>query len=144
MPRLAHPQRLRVEDYLAAEDGADLRHESIDGELYAMTGARRQHGLIVGNTYVHPRLRLSGTPWQLFANAMKARLRMAEKDVFYVFRSEMAMHAISRALAITGQDRRGQPPGASARGIPSRCFAGIRVPLGYGGREQESNLPGTA
>jgi Uma2 family endonuclease len=83
MPRLAHHQRLGVEDYLAAEDGADVRHEYIDGELYAMTGASRWHGLIVGNIVAHLRPVLRGTPCQLFANDMKVRLRIAEEDIFY-------------------------------------------------------------
>ena len=83
MPQLAHHQRLRVEDYLAAEDGADVRHEYIDGELYAMTGASRQHGLITLNIAAHLRPRLRGTPCQLFANDMKVRLRIAEQDIFY-------------------------------------------------------------
>ena len=46
MTQFARHQRLSVEDYLAAEDGPDIRHEYIDGELYAMTGASRRHGLI--------------------------------------------------------------------------------------------------
>jgi hypothetical protein len=49
MTNPAHARRLSVEDYLAAEDGAELRHEYIDGELYAMTGASDRHGLITLN-----------------------------------------------------------------------------------------------
>ncbi len=75
--------RLSVTDYLAAEHGADVRHEYIDGELYAMTGASRRHGLITLNlaTFLRPRLR--GSPCQLFANDMKVRLRIADQDIFY-------------------------------------------------------------
>jgi Uma2 family endonuclease len=40
---------LTADNYLIAEDGADSRHEYIDGELYAMTGVSDPHGLIVGN-----------------------------------------------------------------------------------------------
>jgi len=74
---------LSVTDYLAAEDGADVRHEYIDGELYAMTGASRRHGLITLNlaTFLRPRLR--GSPCQLFASDMKVRLRIADQDIFY-------------------------------------------------------------
>ncbi|MTW22163.1 Uma2 family endonuclease [Allochromatium palmeri] len=81
--QLAYASRLSVEDYLASEDGADIRHEYIDGELYAMTGASRQHVLIVGNLYAHLRPLLRGTPCQLFANDLKVRLKIAEQDIFY-------------------------------------------------------------
>jgi len=36
-----------VDDYLAGELQAEQRHEYIDGQVYAMTGASRRHGLIV-------------------------------------------------------------------------------------------------
>ena len=83
MTHLARSPRLTVEDYLVAEDGADIRREYIDGELYAMTGASPQHGLIVGNIYARLRPLLRGTTCQLFANDMKVRLRIAQQDVFY-------------------------------------------------------------
>ena len=41
--------RLSVEDYLAAERSADVRHEYVDGELFAMTGASRAHKAIALN-----------------------------------------------------------------------------------------------
>jgi Uma2 family endonuclease len=83
MPQPTRHALLSVEDYLAREDGADCRHEYIDGRLYAMTGASRAHGLIVGNIHaaLHPRVR--GTACQLFSNDMKVRLRIAEQEIFY-------------------------------------------------------------
>ncbi|HSO79077.1 MAG TPA: hypothetical protein VLQ88_02725 [Chromatiaceae bacterium] len=39
MPQLASYPHLSVADYLASEDGGEVRHEYIDGQLYAMTGA---------------------------------------------------------------------------------------------------------
>ncbi|MBK1653987.1 Uma2 family endonuclease [Allochromatium vinosum] len=80
---LAHASRLSVEDYLASEDGADIRHEYIDGELYAMSGASRQHVIITLNMVAHLRPLLRGTPCQLFANDLKLRLKIAEQDIFY-------------------------------------------------------------
>lgn len=62
MPHLAKSQRLSAEDYVASEDGGDVRHEYIHGQFYAMTGASDRHGLIRGNLFavLHPLLR--GTP----------------------------------------------------------------------------------
>lgn len=82
MTNLARQFHLSVDDYLASEDGAEIRHEYIDGELYAMTGASDRHGLISGNLYAFLRPRLRGTPCQLFANDMKVRLRIADQDIF--------------------------------------------------------------
>ena len=38
---------ISVDEYLAGEQHSELRHEYIDGQVYAMTGASRAHGLIV-------------------------------------------------------------------------------------------------
>ena len=83
MTNLARQFCLSVDDYLAAEDGAEIRHEYIDGEIYAMTGASDRHGLITLNlaTFLRPQLR--GTPCQLFVNDMKVRLKIADQDIFY-------------------------------------------------------------
>jgi Uma2 family endonuclease len=75
--------RLSIEDYLAGEDGADVRHEYIDGQVYAMTGASDRHGLITGNILAALRPLVRGTPCQLFANDMKVRLSISRQDIFY-------------------------------------------------------------
>ena len=46
-PQPATQRRVSVDEYLAGERDAELRHEYIDGEVYAMTGASRTHALIV-------------------------------------------------------------------------------------------------
>ena len=42
--------RISVEDYLAGERDGEVRHEYVAGQVYAMTGASRRHGLINGTT----------------------------------------------------------------------------------------------
>lgn len=74
---------LTVDAYLAGEDGGDIRHEYIAGQVYAMTGASRHHGLITLNIAVALRPRVRGTGCQLFANDMKLRLRFGGDDIFY-------------------------------------------------------------
>ena len=83
MPQLASYPHLSVEDYLASEDGGEVRHEYIDGQLYAMTGASDRHGLITLNIATCLRPLLRGTPCQLFANDMKVRLKISQQDIFY-------------------------------------------------------------
>jgi len=72
-----------VEDYLAGELHSEIRHEYINGQVYAMGGASRSHGLTVNA------LALALTPaarqkhCQLFTSDMKLRLNIAGKTVFY-------------------------------------------------------------
>ncbi|PSB00801.1 Uma2 family endonuclease [Merismopedia glauca] len=40
---------LTIEEYLALEQESEIRHEYVDGEIFAMAGASEAHNLIVGN-----------------------------------------------------------------------------------------------
>ena len=40
---------MTVEEYLAFERRSKIRHEYIDGEVFAMAGSKRNHSLIAGN-----------------------------------------------------------------------------------------------
>ena len=83
MSALAMPSRLSVEDYLAGEEVSDIRHEYVAGEVYAMTGASRVHGLIALNLGAFLRPLLRGGDCQAFISDMKVRLEIAGDDVFY-------------------------------------------------------------
>ena len=42
-----HPlERLGVDDYLQAEQRAEVKHEYLDGQIFAVGGASRAHGLL--------------------------------------------------------------------------------------------------
>ena len=73
---------LSVEDYLAGELASDVRHEYVDGEVYAMVAASDRHGLIAGNLHSAFNLRLPDR-CQVFVSDMKVRIQTAERDVFY-------------------------------------------------------------
>lgn len=66
--------RLSVDDYLEGELKSDVRHEYVDGEVYAMAGAGRAHNLIVTNVVAHLRNRARGTRCLVFAADMKVRV----------------------------------------------------------------------
>ncbi len=74
---------LTVEDYLAGEAAGQIRHEYIDGRVYAMTGANRSHGLIVNALAfaLTPAARRAGC--QLFTSDMKVRLEIGSQTLFY-------------------------------------------------------------
>ncbi|MGC9185943.1 MAG: Uma2 family endonuclease, partial [Thiomonas sp.] len=82
-PQAAKKTRISIDDYLAGERDAETRHEYVDGEVYAMTGASRRHALIVtamtGALLPLARARRC----QLFTNDMKLRLEIAGSTVFY-------------------------------------------------------------
>lgn len=48
--------KLTVKDYLDFERKSEIKHEYFEGEIFAMSGAKRNHNKIVGN--------LSGLLWQ--------------------------------------------------------------------------------
>lgn len=65
---------LSFPDYLEAEESSPIRHEYLNGQIFAMTGSSRDHNLITGN--IHNRLRnhLRGSQCQVFASDMKVRI----------------------------------------------------------------------
>jgi len=46
-------ESVAIDDYLAAEAQATVRHEYLDGEVFAMTGGRERHNRITGNIFFH-------------------------------------------------------------------------------------------
>ncbi len=71
----AEPQRrLTAEEYLAFERESEIRHEYLDGELFAMAGASREHNLIGTNLVaaLHAQVRKQGC--ELYANGMRVRV----------------------------------------------------------------------
>ncbi|MGJ5676203.1 MAG: Uma2 family endonuclease [Nostochopsis sp.] len=50
---------ITIEEYLKVEESGDIRHEYVDGEIFAMAGASEEHNLIAGNIYalLRPHLR---------------------------------------------------------------------------------------
>lgn len=76
-------QRISVENYLDGECDGEVRHEYVAGQIYAMTGASRWHGLIVNALafILTPAAREHGC--QLFTNDMKVYVHQAGEDAFY-------------------------------------------------------------
>lgn len=58
--------RMSVADYLESEKDGAVRHEYLDGEVYARSGASKRHNLISLNLVAQLRDRLRGGPCQVF------------------------------------------------------------------------------
>lgn len=74
---------LSVEEYLAGEQRSEVRHEYLDGVVYAMAGASIRHNLISGNLFTSLRSHLRGSPCGVFIADVKVRLEVATNDIFY-------------------------------------------------------------
>lgn len=61
-------------EYLEGEKNADIRHEYIDGRIYAMSGAKAAHNRIAGNIFAELRSHLKGKPCQPYTADMKVRI----------------------------------------------------------------------
>ena len=78
----ARPDRLlTVEEYLERENRSARRHEYVAGRVYAMTGARIRHALIVSNLVAGIRAAASDGPCRVFTTDLK--LRAAHDRVYY-------------------------------------------------------------
>lgn len=73
MSSLAQP-RYTAEHYLALERQAKHRSEYINGYIFAMAGASRQHNLIAGNVFGELRTQLRGRPCEAYINDMRVKV----------------------------------------------------------------------
>ncbi|MFZ4704192.1 MAG: Uma2 family endonuclease [Candidatus Methylumidiphilus sp.] len=68
------------EDYLQGELLSEIKHEYLDGQVYAMAGASRNHERIAGNMFGEIRNWLKNSPCEPFASDMKVK---AGANFFY-------------------------------------------------------------
>jgi len=72
---------LSVADYLAYETGSEQRHEYLNGELVAMTGASEAHNIIALNLAMALHQHLQNSPWRVYMSDMK--LEVAAANCFF-------------------------------------------------------------
>ncbi|PPD55648.1 MAG: hypothetical protein CTY11_01365, partial [Methylomonas sp.] len=73
--------RFSAEDYLAWEETQAGKHEFVAGEVFAMTGARREHVVVSLNIAAALKHRLRGTPCQAYIADLKLRIEVV--DAFF-------------------------------------------------------------
>lgn len=78
-------QILSVSEYLESEAKSEIRHEYIDGEVFAMGGGGRNHNLIAGSTYSRLRAHLRGGKCNAFMSDIKVKVKSLRqnKTIFY-------------------------------------------------------------
>jgi Uma2 family endonuclease len=72
---MAEPdRRLSPEEYLALERRSEEKHEYLDGEIFAMTGASRQHNLIALNIAASLHAQLADRPCEPYMGDMRIQV----------------------------------------------------------------------
>lgn len=66
--------KISVENYLESEKISPVRHEFVEGEIYAMAGASDNHARIAMNLSVILSLHLRNSPCEPFSNDIKVRV----------------------------------------------------------------------
>lgn len=74
MKNIQKVPRLSAEEYLALEGLSELRHEYVQGAIYAMVGATARHNLISLALASQLREHLCGKSCQVFMSDMKVRI----------------------------------------------------------------------
>src|SRR5690348_13356166 len=74
---------ISVDEYLAGEEVSDVKHEYIDGSVYAMAGASTEHNQISLNIVFALRTHLKGKSCRVFMSDVKAQIETRGKDSFY-------------------------------------------------------------
>jgi Uma2 family endonuclease len=82
MPDEAKILYMTVEEYLEAEERATIRHEYVDGQVFAMSGATDAHNLIAGNLYALMHGHLRGSGCRAYINDMKVQIQ-SRKSFYY-------------------------------------------------------------
>lgn len=69
-------------DYLAGEADSPVKHEYLDGEVFAMAGASEAHVTIAGNLFAMLRAHVRGGPCRTYIADMKLRVALS-RAYFY-------------------------------------------------------------
>ncbi|MBI3901474.1 MAG: Uma2 family endonuclease [Nitrosomonadales bacterium] len=67
--------KLSEQEYLHGELSSEIRHEYVDGEVYAMAGAGEAHNLIAGNIFAKLRDFVRGGSCRVFISDMKLHVQ---------------------------------------------------------------------
>jgi Uma2 family endonuclease len=82
MSNLAEVRYLSADDYLAGECVSPVKHEFVDGEVFAMAGATEEHVTVTGNVFAMLRAHVRGGPCRVYMADMKLRVETA-RAFFY-------------------------------------------------------------
>jgi Uma2 family endonuclease len=77
MSRQAETTYVTPEEYLALERQAEFKSEYFDGEIFAMTGASKNHNFIAGNVFSTLKQYLREKPCEIYISDMRVKIPSA-------------------------------------------------------------------
>ena len=82
MPTIKQVEKISVSDYLNGELKSDIKHEYVDGQVYAMAGASEQHNTISANilTEIKNGLKQADSHCKAYMSDMKVKVN---EFIFY-------------------------------------------------------------
>lgn len=83
MQTAAKNEFVSVEDYLAAEETSDVRHEYLGGLIYAMAGETTAHNTINLNLATSLRAHLKGGSCRLYISDIRVNFDIRRDEYFY-------------------------------------------------------------
>ena len=83
MAELARQLLISSAEYLEGEKMAKIRHEYVDGYVWAMAGGSKAHNQVAGNFYGVLRAHLRGTPCTVFIGDVKVNVTWDWHERFY-------------------------------------------------------------
>lgn len=83
MSTSAHKLPITAAEYLEGELRSELRHEFVDGRVYAMSGASRRHNEICGDIYAALKNHLRGGPCRTYIEAVKVQIADDIGEAYY-------------------------------------------------------------
>ena len=69
-----NPPLMTLEEYLELEENSPIKHEYLDGHVYAMAGGTLDHGAIATNIITLLRSHLRGGPCRVYNSDVKVRI----------------------------------------------------------------------
>lgn len=73
MPGVVATAHLSEAEYLKGELNSEIKHEFVNGDVFAMAGASKNHDRIAGNVFAELRSHLKGSPCEPFGSDLKVR-----------------------------------------------------------------------
>lgn len=74
---------LTLEEYDQLEERSPVRHEFINGVMYAMTGASVAHNTVAGNLFAAFHTHLRGSPCRVFTADQKLHMKNDSDEIIY-------------------------------------------------------------
>ena len=93
-------RQLTGEQYLALEAESEVKHEYIDGEIFAMTGATLFHNRIAMNTAVALGNQMIDSDCWLYSSDMRVKINELSR---YVYPDKFAPSVVNPSTAMTMQ-----------------------------------------